>query len=558
MSITLIQTQPTVKMYSPGLGFARFLWNCTRPLLGAIALQLLIVSLIVHMPQVSNDWKNVVIGTCLWWPMLLMVMFTTLDRNISTMSPYPAYLFQLPVRTRSLALWPAFYGGAMMMLTWICFDGLVLIPMGWHMPVLWPGLLAAATLLCAQAFSWTSLRWLQLPLAVLGFGGNVFFGIYGISAHLSPILMTAVYLSVIAIAVSFNTTNIAHLRQGDRFEWPANLNKLLAASQTLISAWTLPRPPFRSAKTAQIWLELQSSKFLMPCVYGWIAVCSLALLVDHTFAPLGIVPGVSDLHVRVWVTALFWIFALTSFGGIGVSDISQTTIKKNLTLTSFYAARPMTTSTLSTIKLHVALRTTLATWAVFAPFFLLALVLPAAFHDQIAPLGLLLLYHATLKTVLLTLIGIAFLFYMSLKSTADGLYASLAGRQWIVFASTIPAGVVFIALITGWMDSITHPVRFAHTIKILPYAIEALAFVKIVLACWLISKLLKKDLISVQFLATASIAYVALAAALYEAISYVFPHSTIPFWQIAAGIVLLLPAVRISFLPLALQWNRHR
>ena len=89
---------------------------------------------------------------------------------VARQSMYPARMFTLPVTTAALAGWPMLYGMGAMAILWLATRLFAVWPSGVDVPLLWPGLAAAAILAWTQALTWMpyALPGLRVIVAVIG------------------------------------------------------------------------------------------------------------------------------------------------------------------------------------------------------------------------------------------------------------------------------------------------------------------------------------------------------------------------------------------------------
>jgi hypothetical protein len=285
------------------------------------------------------------------YPYLLSIFVYAESAPGGKAAGFPARLFTLPVRTGLLVAWPMLYGTVTAALLWLGLSWLVLVPCGgWRAVVWWPALLLAAYLAWSQAVCWTLVRAPLLRLvAVLLVLPNVF---------LSAVLVWATYnlevtiaqvnlglCALIGTAYAVAVAGVARDRRGDRLGW-AWLGRLLLRA--------VPRRPGRArpfaSPPAQRWLEVRRHAWLLPAFVG----CFLALLFWATAFPLG-----PAEVARVAAAVVGFPAVLAFFVGFGMGKTSFWA--RDLGLSSFMAARPLTCAALADAKLHAAGLSALAT-----------------------------------------------------------------------------------------------------------------------------------------------------------------------------------------------------
>lgn len=559
MAVTLTQSYQITKRPSPALAFAQLIWRCSRWFFAAMAAQLLLTALIVHFSQVGIEWKWVAVISNCWSPLFLIVLFTNLDLSPGAGSNYQSYLLCLPLRTSTLAFWPMAYGALTMAVLWVLSAQLLILPMGYAVPLIWPSLLLAAFMIGVQTISWAPIGWLRIPLGIIVCGAINGFGSYGYIHALPHNVMCGVYLAVIAVVAVCNPIALSNARRGDSIDW-SRLQKYLAYAN-LSRVIQKPRNAFRSAQQAQVWCEWRGYGFLSPLMVAIVFTVSLLGLADPVKIPLTIlpIPVLAGIQVRSWIGIFLLQVLYIPFVGFNLTgDFQKENRKKDLSLTSFYATRPLTNSDMVRAKLHMTLRSTLTIWAIVALFISASLLIPATEGSKTAPLGLILLNHMTARLWALILVTLATMVFWTWKSNVESLAFVLSGRTWVMMSYAILWSCGMGACISLGLDAYFHPVRTAHIIKFLPEFMGMLTAIKVALAVWVLSTLRKRNMVSSSFLGKAGIAWALCAASFYALGMWLMPHGLMPNWQLVATIILFLPVVRISLAPLALAWNRHR
>ena len=88
--------------------------------------------------------------------------------------------------------------------------------------------------------------------------------------------------------------------------------------------------------------------------------------------------------------------------------------------------------------------------------------------------------------------------------------------------------------------------------------VAGLAGLKLVLAAVVIRALRRKHLVSDRTLLVVGGVWLATFAVLFGALAWLVPSDVAPTYTLGPGVLLLLPLARLSAMPLALDWNRHR
>jgi hypothetical protein len=165
---------------------------------------------------------------------------------------FPSHMFVLPVRTRTLVVWPMLYGCAALTCLWWFIACLILRPGGIPAPLWWPAAMLAALLTMLQALSWTPFtqNWLRLVLAgpVLAVLGLI---VPLVIAGVPELFITGILLVLVGLSFAISLMTVSLGRRGDSIDWRL-------ASRVLEWATVCRSPsrhPFASPAAAQVWSE---------------------------------------------------------------------------------------------------------------------------------------------------------------------------------------------------------------------------------------------------------------------------------------------------------------
>ena len=145
-------------MNSPAIGMAYVLWLKARWVLGGMLIYIGGMAIAIQL-QVLADAQDQVICSSLLLTfgmaiLLNVLIFSPTDLGAKG-SAYPAHMLVLPLRTRALIGWPMLYGVVSQVVLWELLAGLVLIPGGFHAPLVWPAVILAAVTVWVQALAWS-------------------------------------------------------------------------------------------------------------------------------------------------------------------------------------------------------------------------------------------------------------------------------------------------------------------------------------------------------------------------------------------------------------------
>jgi hypothetical protein len=458
---------------------------------------------------------------------------------------FPPRLFTLPLRTSVLVAWPMLYGTASAVLLWLGLSWLVLVPCGRLQTVeWWPALLLAACLACFQAVCWTLVRspLLRLVVAILGLPSVVMCGALVWAVYDLPVTGLQVTLGLYAIigsAYVVAVAGVARDRRGDRWSW-AWLGRFLLRAVPL---WPSRARSFASPQAAQRWLEVRRHAWLLPVFMG----SFLAMLFWATALPLSPVDVARIVAAVVGVPAV-----LAFFVGFGIGKTNFWA--RDLELSSFLATRPLTSTALAHAKLYAAGLSALATWGLVllsAPLWTLLSgnvevvreLCDSWFHHQPA-----------WKLSLLAPVALAGLVGLTWLQLVAGMCLSLTGRAGVVNAVVLLYGAVgtILAGLAFWNG--THDDFLDTLLVILWWLGGGLGLLKLSAAAWTWSwPSFWRERTVLRL-----ILWLAIAVCLLVPLYALVPEGPVPTNLVALFIVLTLPLTRLTALPAAVAWNRHR
>jgi hypothetical protein len=280
---------------------------------------------------------------------------------ISSMGPV-SKMYALPVTTTTIVVWRllllaglAFTVGALnTLLINVLFD------VDW--PVWGPALLLAAALALAQASVWYADKsiWCVVALALLALGYGAWMrSRYGSfwsppSHYWREISLgdAAVMLGMLALALLVGVAGVARGRRG---EPPLSLG-LLEGLQRWLDGMRAVMPPFHSPVAAQFWYEWRRKGWMMPAGAAFGLAIAFAAWLAFSRDPGDLWEGIFGLGGCL--TILGFVAGMI-IGHQGPSDV-------NFDLGSFFATRPLTTTTLANTLLKACGLSVLLAWTMWA------------------------------------------------------------------------------------------------------------------------------------------------------------------------------------------------
>jgi hypothetical protein len=404
--------------------------------------------------------------------------------------------------------------------------------------------LLAAILACFQAICWTLVRspLLRLAVAIVGLPSAVMmFALYWATynLHFTPTQLALGLCAIIGMAYLAAVAGVARDRRGDRLSW-AWLGRLLLAA---VPGWRGRERPFASPLAAQRWLEVRRHGWLLPALVGLF----LAMLFWGAALPLSRAEVARIALAIVGVPAL-----LAFFVGFGMGKTSFWA--RDLRLSSFLATRPVSCTALAHAKLQAAALSALAAWGVVLLLAPLWVVFSGNGEVVRALWGVLVHGQPAWKLGLLVPMALAGLVGLTWLQLVAGMGLSLTGRAAVVNGVVLLYGLVGTALVSLAIWTGLHPNFFDTLLIVLWWLAGGLALLKLSAAAWTWMRPgFWRDRPVVRLTL-----WLGITACLLVPLYSVVPQNPVPTPLIALFVVLALPLTRLTALPAALAWNRHR
>jgi hypothetical protein len=361
-------------MRSPVLAIAWEIWRKNRIVNWCIlALLPVSVALFEGLAAWSPDvrtWQN---GASPAWPLFLFPMLASLvwvlqafthtesdpKRGFSGM---PARLFTLPVRTSFLVACLATLGILFVVLTYLVWAGVIQVVTGFALPLRWPVLSLAATVVCFQAAVWglASFPWIRILVITAGALGVIALNVALIEAGLnrderetalSLLLLVCLPLAGISAWLGVKAERCGGWRPWD---W------LFPILRAMLDALPRRTRPFATPAQAQFWFEWRRRGFFLA---GGLALSIAGAAV--IFPIVAMMDSVTGLPVRAVASAMLYPLLLAGLAGLGLARSEFW--NKDTRLHPFQAVRPIGNAGLFIAKLKVAGGVMLLGWLLSLP-----------------------------------------------------------------------------------------------------------------------------------------------------------------------------------------------
>jgi hypothetical protein len=462
-------------------------------------------------------------------------------------SIYPTRLFTLPVTTDALAGWPMLYGTIAAAILWLVTRLLAVWPSEFHVPVIWPALMAASLLAWTQALVWMpyGLPGLRVVIAMLWLATFEAMVLLAINFNISEPVMVALVAPQIPLAYLAARFAVARARRGDVPDWRGTFARLGQIADVLPRR----RRNFHSPAGAQTWFEWRR--------YGRSLPAMVALLLPFELALLA---AVSDTPALVFLMLFIVLFTPPFMAAFAAATVSRSNpgVSDSYSVTPFIATRPLSDATLIAAKLKATIWSTLAAWTLLLFALTLTLTLSDIWPMLIERARRLSQVIGTPRVVAIVLLLISGLIVATWKQLVQSLYIGLSGREWLIRANAflLLAFLVVAGPIADWI--IDNSDVQGTLWDAIPLILAILVGGKMSAASLVAIRLYRSKLLSDRALVTGAAVGLVAVLALYGLFVWLLSTPLFPRYVLALLAILPIPLARLSAAPLALAWNRHR
>jgi hypothetical protein len=472
----------------------------------------------------------------------------------SMTSGYPRSMLTLPVRTRTLVLWPMLIASLVPALLWLATATLVYGASGFQIPVLLPSLALVALMAWIQALAWMPLvgAWLRaivIPVLILALGAMPY-RLAVVDGNATA--ATAVLVLIIAAAVPTALLAVASERRGD--SWTIGTLSPRPSRAATARAQSRSWQPYRSSAAAQFAYEWNCHGLILP-----ISALNMAFWV--VLLALG-GPGRADFFAFPFALGtLVGLPVLSAFAGsqFGLGRLRPFWVIEKGFIT-FLSSRPISTGALVAAKFRMAAASVLLTWAidlVVVAFYVVASghtttvwELTRAFFDR----------YSAARGVAILALGSVLLPALTWRLLTDGFALVLTGRRWIAEGwAYLWLGAFFVMMgAVVWFAQ--HPKELPRLIAVIPWLVACGATLKLAIAVAAFRLALSRDLIDRRFVGGVVGVWAVVTACAIVMALLALPEGALPVPKlvILTGIAMLVPLVRFPLATLAVDWNRHR
>jgi hypothetical protein len=577
MTAQIVQAPaPSRRMMSAGAAVGLYLWLHLRRSGSWVAAAWIVMAALdyllfagkFHRLMAVHSARDFSMGTTVLFQfsMLIIPILTILTPMALTVSLDDA-LFLLPIRTRTLVSWLCFYGAAGSVICWLLNVALIWRPSGLTLPWIWP----AVMVLCIQCAMLTArflcAKWLRPFAIIFALLGLVFFGVLSAVCNVPETALILVYLALAGAGYGLAAIGATRTRHGDR---------LLGEIAPRLHARATDKKQFSSKLAAQIWIERRMERWFLPAIIVYLNTSILLMRVGTTAST----PYVDKISLAEFLTNhAHHIYAITygnsTWAGLSpltpiitvamfapfAAIISIDLRERNNGIFSFLKTHPIGNQDWITAKLRVCADSAAAIWLTLIPFIILWTTLPARMNGRMGTVGGAILANQDSHSVVLIIAMTLGLMLLTWKAQADNVFLIFTARSPYLRYGVAAAFWGLIVLTVGaatFADQHAHAYSHSQIEAFLGSLMAIAVLIKLAVCGRTLSTLLRRRLLTMAALRRILIFWVAAAVTLIALFSFALTPYHITWWQMALGVLLLMPGVRFALAPLALAWERSR
>ena len=454
-------------------------------------------------------------------------------------SIYPKRMLTLPVATSALAGWPMLFGASLAAALWVVMAIFMRIAGAeYRLPLLWPALLCGVYVAWMQALTWMpyGLPGMRVIAAVLWLFIVDAIVIVAFNQRVPDALMVAIVAPQLPIAYLVAWRGVARARRGVVPDW----SRALRAPASALAGLFHRRRGFRSAASAQLWLEWRGSGRALPAMVAIVVPAALAILFipDNNTRTPAFVASIVALLMPVVLA----FFSATMLG----------------TPTLFTSTRPLDDAALIAAKLKAMMLSTIAAWLIVLTVLPIALILSGASVPVMAELQTIVDEAGLVHTIVFAVFVLAALMMWTWRQLVQNLCISLTGNAWLI-KSTVIVGLVLMAIGgPGLQWFVRHPRAQSAAWEALPLIAMTLVTAKFAAAAVVASRLHARRVLADRALIAWATGWLCAVALIYGTLTWWFASVLMTAYFKTAIAILVLPLARVLAAPLSLAWSRHR
>jgi len=354
-------------------------------------------------------------------------------------SGFPRTMFVLPARTRGLAGWAMAFGAGSIAILWIVVTACILRPAGWNTPILWPAALAASGTAWLQAIGWSPFPspFARVPALAIAMTPLVLFGACAglcFESNLVSLVIVGASVGWTFIAFLFAVQGLSRARTGSEGGWLFDTVAQKFARWDVRPLTRRRRPgPFSSPVAAHLWYECRRNAFVLPLMFGFIAVPMIVLIAhsifeasvrqQFVFSIVNAPPSLIILAAFVMILILMCKLYGPGFGKFDLFGKDQ--------IPAFFATRPMTSARFVFVKMAAAAISAAATCGVILLLVAVWAILESGTWNPRESVVRSALENATTRRAVVAIVTPLALWAICCREIFAGMWISLAGRKWL-------------------------------------------------------------------------------------------------------------------------------
>ena len=544
-------------MRTPALAIAWGLWSAHR--WGFLACMATLMALAATYPLVFSLSREPAVLVVSLLPVLgvfgyVLNALLVSGEPGSLVAGYPRALLVLPVRTRTLVVWPMVYGSLGGVLLWLFTAVLVYGPSGFSAPILLPCLALAALMAWVHALAWLPIPnyWLRLLVILVVVPALGFLPYWLMVSELATRAEIAgLLLGYIPSAFALALLAVESQRRGDAWGFPRWLSRGGRVARP--PARLRRNRPFRSPDGAQFWYEWDCHGWALPAFTGFVLMVYAGLWLSG--------PRRADSLALPFFLGAFLglpiVFAGAVGGGLGKLRPPWMMLRG---FGTFVAIRPMTSGALVAAKFRVAQASVLLTWAITAVTLAVCLVATGNASRSSEVLAGFLTTQPGWRGPAILVLALVFLPALTWKHLTDSVAPVITGRKWLADGAVfVFAGVLLgLTAVTIWF--VQHREYLPRLIGTIPWVVACAGVLKGTLAVAVFRSALRRRLMNWRAFWSIVGFWLALTAGAAGMAVLGLSAVSLPVSQLTlvVGIATYMPLVRYPLSTLALEWNRHR
>ncbi len=472
----------------------------------------------------------------------------------SLASSYPRHMLVLPVKARSLVLWPMLFGSLIAVSLLVVTVKIVYRSSGLQIPLGLPTLAVVVIVSWFQAIAWIPLKARQVRALIamvltLGLGSLPLWIVIRVEPNAQN-LVVAILVAYLVAAYALAFAAVLSERRGDSWQlWFSNeeAGRGVDSAESMRSVRS-----YRSAATAQFWYEWRCH-----------GTGSLVFLGFEMFMIWGILLSVGKPIDAARLPLILSLLILSPVAVIG-STGQLIGRPRPLWVTSrpfntFLHVRPIASAEVVAGKLRLAIVLIVSSW-VFVIFGTCAcLVLTRSLPGVAVVWHRFTSAYPGVRAPAICVLAGVFVPALMFRMMTDGFPFAFTGRKWLADTAVCSYTVLLVCAISVAVWLAQRPTYIARLIEIGPWLVAFFAILKAGAAAAVFRWAIRRKLMGWPAFWRILAIWLAFTAAVIALVMLLAPPGTViskPSLIVSAAT--FVPLVRFPLSAIAMDWNRHR